>query len=194
MRLGFHGRSGFRSRGTARLPSTTFEGQVLVPAGTANAPSIADKDDPNTGLNLGSAGYQLIANGTQTLGGNAFTVSAQATTFVNYGAEQNPADGAVSWGADQTALALGNGVRYYVVTVTAAGVDLNTILASSDGRVITFIVSAASANSLTVKDESAALGAAADRICLRGGVDAVLTPGEAITLVYSTADSRWHEV
>lgn len=167
-------------------------GQIKHPDGTEGAPAIAPRSAPTSGRYY-AAGIRESVLGAQKFAIDQFNIVTLADVTALGGVLQLTTDAGVSFGADQTDYAFPNGVSGIAVDVTAAGVDLNSIAGGADGKIIAIIVRQTSANPLNVMNEAAG-GTAAMRIRTRSGANTSLAAGAMMLLLYSTVDSRWHEV
>ena len=191
--LGFRTRMGFRQRGTCRLPSTTFEGQIKLPDGSQASPSIAHNGDDDTGFYFADNTIYSVAGGNRVFSAGQFGLSVLDVNANFFQGTTYAGDGAVSWGADQTDYALSSSIDTLFVSVTAAGVDLNSMSGGSDGRTISIVVSSASANPLNVVN-NAGVGTATMKIRTKTGANVSIPAGGGMTLRYSTQDNLWHEI
>ncbi len=153
-------------------PARTFSTSFKAGANAANVTYTLPTAD-------GSSNQLLSTNGSGTLS----WVTAGAT--ITYGVNSPSA-----YSADQTDLSLSTSNSVFRVSSTTA-INLNSIVAGSNGRQITIINVGSQA--ITFKHQSAT-GTAANKLILSKNADAVLNADDMITLIYDATTARWREM
>jgi len=160
--------------------------------GTEALPAYSFTDRTDKGL------YSSGANDTVRI----VTAGSNSTSFLTTGISGlsvdaggyftlNNTSAPAAFGANQNDYALNANISALLVSSSVASVDITGIVNSSGNGRIVPIINVGTSNNVVLKHQSTS-SSAANRFVLPNATDLTLAPGEAATLFYFTANSRWY--
>lgn len=184
-------------------PGTPGVQGVTGPTGDPGTPGAQGVTGPTGPVGCGTANYLMKSDGTSAVCTNAPVYESAAgriglgTTSPNTRLDVNGALSVrystltLASGANHNADLSTTSMSYYRISGPAAAFSISGFSGGNDGRVI--ILHNATSYYMTLSHQNTS-STAANRIILNGASDLIIAPNDMITLIYSSADSRWLEL